>query len=58
MRHYEAEAGPELPDRLFLDSIEVTWTLHVSLAFDFGDLDMLLVRLDQWGKGEEVVLRP
>ncbi|HUZ52105.1 MAG TPA: hypothetical protein VMU94_06205 [Streptosporangiaceae bacterium] len=47
MRHYEAEAGPELPDRLFLDSIEVTWTLHVSLrARRRGEISVPLILAD------------
>lgn len=49
VEHYDAWPGPPLLERLFLESIEVDDHLNVSLAFDFGDLDMLLVRLDTRG---------
>jgi len=32
--------------------------LRVSLVFDYGDLDQLVVRLDEQGQGEVVFLRP
>jgi hypothetical protein len=58
VRYCAAEPGPPLIERLFLDGIEVSPLLRVSLAFDFGDLDMLMVGLDDQGDGERVWLRP
>jgi len=58
VRYVAAQPGPPLVHRLFLDGIEVSSLLQVLLAFDFGDLDTLVARLDQQGRGEQVFLRP
>jgi hypothetical protein len=58
LRHVGTQPGPSLIQRLFLEGIEVSLLLCVSLAFDFGDLDMLMVRLDEQGHGDRVFLRP
>jgi len=57
VRQGAAEPGPPLIERLFLDGIEVSPLLRVSLAFDFGDLDMLMVLLDDKEDGQQVSLR-
>lgn len=58
LRHYEAQPGPPLTNRLFLDAIEISPLLRVSLVFDFGDLDQLVVGLDDQEDGHQVCLRP
>lgn len=55
-RHYAARPGPPLPDRLFLEGLRVSGDLLACLDFDFGDLDLVTVRLDHNGAGEEVSL--
>ncbi len=57
LRSQTAQPGPRLIDRLFLDGLEVSSQMGLSLAFDFGDLDMLVLQLDQHGNGREVLLR-
>jgi hypothetical protein len=57
VRYQSAQPGPQLIDRLFLDGLEVSSQGLVTLAFDFGDLDMLVLRLDRQGNGQEVLLR-
>jgi hypothetical protein len=47
-----------LTDVLFLDGLEADLHGRVSLVFDFGDLDQLVVRLDEQGQGTAVYLRP
>ncbi len=56
VRHYTTRPGPPLPDLLFLEGIHVSLKLDVSLAFDFGDLDLLTVRLDHHSNGTNVFL--
>jgi len=56
-RHYAAQPGPPLAGRLFLDGLQVSRQLLVSLDFDFGDLGLLAVRLGPAGHGEAVFLR-
>jgi hypothetical protein len=56
-RYCTARPGPPPPDRLFLEGLQVSKQLLVSLAFDFGDLDLLIVRLDHSGNGAEVTLQ-
>jgi hypothetical protein len=42
--------GPDTPiDRLFLEGFEVTADLVTVVSFDYGDLDMIVVRLDARG---------
>ena len=53
-RHYEAVEGPPLEERLFLEGFAVTSPVEMEVAFDFGDLDMLVVRLDARGRGRDV----
>lgn len=57
-RHYAAQPGLPLPERLFLDGIEVSEQLLVSLVFDFGDLDQLTLSLDSDGGAARVFLIP
>ena len=57
VRDCAAQPGPPLADRLFLEGLQVSRQLLVSLAFDFGDLDLLIVRLDHEGNGEAVFLQ-
>jgi hypothetical protein len=57
VRQCTADPGPPLIERLFLDGIEVSPLLRVSLAFDFGDLDMVMVLLDDQEDGQQVYLR-
>jgi len=52
-----AQPGLPLADRLFLDGLQVSRQLLVSLDLDFGDLDLLVVRLDPAGNGEAVFLQ-
>lgn len=56
--HNEAQPGGSLIDRLFLDGIEVDERLRVSVIFDFGDLDSLVVQLDDQGHAASVIVRP
>jgi len=56
-RHYAAQPGPPPADRLFLEGLRVTEQLFVSLDFDFGDLDLLTLRLDHADAGDEVSLQ-
>jgi len=58
VRYQSAQPGSQLIDRIFLDGFEVSSQGLVSLAFDFGDLDMLILRLDRQGSGQAVLLRP
>jgi hypothetical protein len=55
--YYSAQPGRSLIDRLFLDGLEVDRQLRVTVVFDFGDLDSLVVVLDDRGSGSEVFLR-
>jgi hypothetical protein len=55
---YSAQPGPPLFERLFLDGIEIERDLSLKLAFDFGDLDQLVVTLDTDGNPSDVFLRP
>lgn len=57
LRSQTAQPGPRLIDRLFLDSLEVSSQMKLTVAFDYGDLDMLVLQLDQHGKAREVLLR-
>jgi hypothetical protein len=56
--HYEALDPRPLADRLFLDGFEVDAELGVSACFDFGDLDTIVVVLDEDSRGQAVELRP
>jgi len=56
--YYAAQPGGPLIDRLFLEGIEVDRRLCVSVIFDFGDLDQLVVQLNDQGHGDGVFLRP
>jgi len=56
--YYAAQPGGPLIDRLFLEGIEVDRRLCVSVIFDFGDLDQLVVQLNDHGHGDSVFLRP
>lgn len=53
-RHYEAVEGPSLAERLFLEGFAVVSPVEMEVDFDFGDLDMLVVRLDARGRGRDV----
>jgi hypothetical protein len=58
---WAAQCTPEpgvLTDLLFLDGLEADLDGRVSLVFDFGDLDQLVVQLDEQGQGTAVYLRP
>jgi len=55
--HYAAQPGGPLIDRLFLDGIEVDPHLRASVVFDFGDLDTLVVQLNDQGRGHRVYVR-
>jgi hypothetical protein len=55
--HYSAESGGPLVDLLFLDGIEIDPDQRVSVVFDFGDLDQLVVRLDDQARAESAYLR-
>jgi hypothetical protein len=57
VRDCGTQPGPPLADRLFLEGLQVSRQLLVSLAFDFGELDLLMVRLDHEGNGEAVFLQ-
>jgi hypothetical protein len=57
-RYYAAQPGLPLPGRLFLEGIEVSEQLLVSLVFDFGDLDLLTLSLDHDGAAARVFLAP
>jgi hypothetical protein len=56
--YHTAQPGGPLIDRLFLDGIEVDRQLRVSVVFDFGDLDSLVVQLNDQGHGAGVYVRP
>ncbi|MFD5505367.1 hypothetical protein ACFWJS_37745 [Streptomyces sp. NPDC127061] len=43
-----------LVERLFLKGFEVTSATEMDIDFDFGDLGMLVVRVDGQGCGQEV----
>lgn len=43
---------------LFFEGVEIDPQGHVSVLFDVGDLDLLVVELDETGHGKHVVLRP
>jgi hypothetical protein len=53
-RHYEAIEGLPLRERLFVESFAVTSPTEMEISFDFGDLDMLVVRVDAQGRGQDV----
>lgn len=53
-RHYEAVDATPLKERLFLEDFKVTSPTQMEVAFDFGDLDMLVVRIDSDGHGLDV----
>jgi hypothetical protein len=57
VRDCPAQPGPPLAGRLFLEGLQVSRQLLVSLDFDFGDLDLLIVRLDDEGNDEAVFLQ-
>lgn len=57
LEHYSAESGGRLVDLLFLDGLEIDPDHRVSVVFDFGDLDSLVVRLDDQARTESVYLR-
>jgi hypothetical protein len=52
-----APKSGSVADLLFLDGLEAEADGRVSLVFDFGDLDQLVVRLDESGQGQAVYLR-
>lgn len=54
---YSAESGGRLVALLFLDGIEIDPEQRVSVVFDFGDLDQLVVRLDHQARAERAHLR-
>jgi hypothetical protein len=56
--YYEPRGMRPLVERLFLEGFEVNHTLDLTVTFDFEDLDMLLVHLDEHGKGRAVEVRP
>ncbi|MBM9510400.1 hypothetical protein [Actinacidiphila acididurans] len=56
--HYERADPQPLADRLFLEGFGVDAELNLSVWFDFGDLDMIVVALDAYGRGQAVELRP
>src|SRR5215207_1677756 len=56
--HYQAQPGGSLIDRLFLDGIEVDQRLRVSVIFDFGDLDPLVVHVNDQRHPARFILRP
>ncbi|MFD9409787.1 hypothetical protein ACFWBN_22615 [Streptomyces sp. NPDC059989] len=56
--YYEGLGGQPLVDRLFLEGFEVDAELGVSVCFDFGDLERIVVALDASGRGQGVELRP
>jgi hypothetical protein len=57
-RHYEAIEGPSLEECLFLEGFTVVSPAEMEVSFDFGDLDMLIVRLDARGHGRDVQIVP
>lgn len=57
-RYYQAQGATPLIERLFLDGFEVSQALDVAACFDFGDLDMLIVKVDSSSRGISVELRP
>ncbi|UXX91418.1 hypothetical protein N7U49_01850 [Streptomyces sp. AD2-2] len=57
-RHYEAVERTSLEDRLFLEGFAIVSPVEMEVAFDFGDLDMLVVRLDARGRGRDVRIAP
>lgn len=54
---YGAADPTASPDRLFLEGIDVIAPDAMELAFGYGDLGTLLVRVDASGRGLEVRLR-
>ena len=56
--HDVTQPGGPLIDRLFLEGIEVDRERRMSVLFDFGDLDLLVVRLDGHGQAESVLVQP
>jgi hypothetical protein len=56
--YHAAQPGGPLIDRLFLDGIEVDRRLRSSVIFDFGELDSLVVQLNDQGHGDSVFVRP
>jgi len=58
IEYYTTQSGGPLIDRPFLDGIEVDPQRRVSVIFDFGDLDQLVVQLNDQGHGDGVFVRP
>ncbi len=55
---YGTGTKDDLLDLLFLDGMEVDLEGRLSVHFDYDDLDQLVVRLDDHGRGESVALGP
>jgi hypothetical protein len=55
-RYFEAVDTTPLMDRLFLEGFTVVSPTEIEISFDFGDLDMLIVRVDSRGRGQDVFL--
>jgi hypothetical protein len=53
-RHYEAIDPIPLTRRLFLEGFAVLSPAEMEISFDYGDLDMLVVRVDAEGRGQDV----
>jgi hypothetical protein len=47
VKHYASQPGATLLDRLFLETLDLDRQLRLTVLFDFGDLDLLAVRLDE-----------
>jgi hypothetical protein len=52
--YYPEVAETPLRDRLFLEGFTVTTSADMEVSFDFGDLDTLVVQLDEQGRSWDV----
>ena len=57
-RHYENADARPLIERLFLEGFDVISPSEMEIAFDFEDLDLLVVRVDADGQAGEAHLHP
>jgi hypothetical protein len=58
LQHYSSQPGPPVFERLFLEGFEIDEHDMLSVMFDFGDLDLLVVELGSDGRGQRVFLQP
>jgi hypothetical protein len=56
-QHYQTTDPTPLLDRLFLEGFTIS-AAYTEIAFDFGDLDLLVVRTDPSGHRQTVYLAP